>query len=248
MHFLRVRFELKDADDGLKAKVLHVLKHRVQSRKLRRVAHEAQAAQAKCFAALQLTAQQAGARAELAHEHFETRQKRIVIFNLKKNHLRKLMVRTVEVAREERERVAFFQQWRQAFRSRAKHWDSARQSTVQRDSMGQSPADLGFEADPPPFVGFNEETEEDLKKIMRSTLDSKVTASPAMGDGGSDCLVEMPQHLDLMDDPAKDLASSSGRDSLELLAGDVKLQSPAHKAPENSDLLKSSDSADNSQL
>lgn len=54
---------------------------------------------------------------------------------------------------------------------------------------------------------------------MRSTLDSK--ASESLGQDGSDYL-EMPRQMDT----GKDLASSSGQDSLELLAGEVKLQSP----------------------
>lgn len=56
MHFLRVRFELKDTDDSLKAKAMQALKHRVGSRKARRATKEALSVQNKCFAALQLTA------------------------------------------------------------------------------------------------------------------------------------------------------------------------------------------------
>lgn len=52
MHFLRVRFELKDVDDNLKMKVMEALKHRVNQRKARRASKEALGVQAKCFAAL----------------------------------------------------------------------------------------------------------------------------------------------------------------------------------------------------
>ncbi len=52
MHFLRVRFELKDTDDTLKAKVMQALKERVDSRKMRRANKEALSVQTKCFAAL----------------------------------------------------------------------------------------------------------------------------------------------------------------------------------------------------
>lgn len=68
----------------------------------------------------------------MACEHFVTRQARIVIFLLKKNHLRSLMVRTIEVAREERERAKFFRIWQTALRSRENHWYSAKVSTVPR--------------------------------------------------------------------------------------------------------------------
>lgn len=48
------------------------------------------------------------------------------------------MVRTIEVAREERERAKFFRIWQTALRSRENHWYSAKVSTVPRQRQQQS--------------------------------------------------------------------------------------------------------------
>ena len=138
------------------------------------------------------------------------------------------MVKTVQVAQEERLKARYLQIWMDALREKVPIiLKSAEKGSTFQKVLSLDEEDLDFAVDPTPFAGFNDETEEDLKSKFKSTLGSMQEegkyedlmgmATTAEKESKSEQRLHMPRTVE-----KEFLASSSGSDSLEGLASEMK--------------------------